>query len=184
MWSRTVRQRKTKTTGINQGNASEMLAYLVRERNTTSQTRKIRKIRTNRTKEPRHILKNVMQEDLKGCKKHIRAEEEQITYNRCADETTRRRGRRYRHKAGGEWKIWDKKRNAAKRTKQANKITSVVATALAFPPLNSTETKTTTHCTDDRNNKNRVAGTSSTTEHSVSVCHTINSARSFPGMAF
>ena len=41
MWSQTVRQRKTKTTAINRGKASEMLAYLVREHNKTSQTRKI-----------------------------------------------------------------------------------------------------------------------------------------------
>ena len=38
-----LRQRKTKTTAINEGKASEMLAYLVREHK-TSQTRKIRKI--------------------------------------------------------------------------------------------------------------------------------------------
>ena len=41
LWSQTVRQRETKTTAIKQGKASEMLAYLVRERNRTSQTRKI-----------------------------------------------------------------------------------------------------------------------------------------------
>ena len=35
MWSQTVRNRKTKTTAINQGKASEMLAYLVREHNKT-----------------------------------------------------------------------------------------------------------------------------------------------------
>ena len=50
LWSQTVRQRKNKTTTINQGKASEMLAYLVREHNKTSQTRKIRKIRTKKTK--------------------------------------------------------------------------------------------------------------------------------------
>ena len=54
-----------------------MLAYLVRE-HTTSQTRKIRETRTKETKKPTGVLKNVMQEDQKGCK-NIRAEEEQIT---------------------------------------------------------------------------------------------------------
>ena len=34
---------KNKTTALNQGKASEMLAYLVREHNKTSQTTKIRK---------------------------------------------------------------------------------------------------------------------------------------------
>ena len=44
-----------------------------------------------------------MQEDQKGCKKNsIRAEAE--TDNCCTDETTRRRGRTYRHKARGEGK--------------------------------------------------------------------------------
>ena len=80
MWSHTVRQRKTKTTAINQGKASEMLAYLVRQHNKTSQTRKIRKLRTKKAKKPTGVLNNMMQEDQKGCKKNnIRAEEEQIT---------------------------------------------------------------------------------------------------------
>ena len=58
-----------------------MLAYLVRGHK-TSQTRKIRKIRTKKTKKkkkPTGVLQNVMQEDQKGCKKSIRAEEEQTT---------------------------------------------------------------------------------------------------------
>ena len=83
MWSQTVRQRKTKTTAVNQGTASEMLAYLVRERNKTSQTRKIRTKKTK--KNPTGVLKNVMQ-DQKGCKKnYIRAEEEQITAARTTE---------------------------------------------------------------------------------------------------
>ena len=53
LWSQTVRQRKTKTTAINQGKASEMLAYLIREHNKTSHTRKIRKVRTKRQKKSR-----------------------------------------------------------------------------------------------------------------------------------
>ena len=53
-----------------------MLAYLVREHNKTSKTRKIRKIRIKKTKKLTGVLKNVMQEDQKGCKKNnIRAEE-------------------------------------------------------------------------------------------------------------
>ena len=56
-----------------------MLAYLVREHNKTSQTRKTRKIITKKTKKPTGVLKNVMQEDQKGCKKNIRAEQERIT---------------------------------------------------------------------------------------------------------
>ena len=56
-----------------------MLAYLIREHDKTSQTRKIIKIITKKTKKRTGALKNVMQ-DQKGCKKNnIRAEEEQIT---------------------------------------------------------------------------------------------------------
>ena len=56
-----------------------MLAYLVREHNKTSQTRKIRKIRTKKTKTPTGVRNNVMQGQ-EGCKKNnIRAEAEQIT---------------------------------------------------------------------------------------------------------
>ena len=80
-----------------------MLAYLVRKHNKTSQTRKKGKIRTKMTKKPTGVLKNVMQ-DQKGCKKNnIRAEEEQTTA--VTDETTRRRGRRYRHKAENTQKM-------------------------------------------------------------------------------
>ena len=39
-WSQTGWQRKSNTTAINQGVAREMLAYLAREHNKTSQTRK------------------------------------------------------------------------------------------------------------------------------------------------
>ena len=61
--------KKKRTTGINQGKANEMLAYLVREHNKTSQTRNIRKIpvRTKKTKMPTGVLKSVMQEDQQGC---------------------------------------------------------------------------------------------------------------------
>ena len=40
----------------------------------------------------------------------------------------------------GREKIYGKKRNTAKRTKQASKRTSFIATAFALPPLNSTKT--------------------------------------------
>ena len=58
-----------------------MPAYLV-EHNKTSQTGKIRKIRTTKTKKPTGVLKNVTQ-DQKGCNKNICAEEEQITAARA-----------------------------------------------------------------------------------------------------
>ena len=59
----------------------------------------------------------------KCCKNNIRAEEEQIPVART--EITRRRARRYRHKAGGE----------------GNKGAKNNAVALALPPLNSAKTK-------------------------------------------
>ena len=81
MWSQTVRQRKnktainqgkasghrlrprkTKTTAINRGKASETLAYLVREHDKTSQTRKRRKRRNKKTKTLTGVLKNVIQD--------------------------------------------------------------------------------------------------------------------------
>ena len=62
----------------------------------------------------------MMQEDQKGWKKNnIRAE--QTTDNCCTDETTRRRGRRYRQRAGGEGKIREQREkhdNQNKTTKQ------------------------------------------------------------------
>ena len=64
----------------------------------------------------------MMQEDQKGCQKNnMRAEEEQITTARA---TTRRRGRRYRHKAGGEGKIREQREKHGKKnktSKQGNK---------------------------------------------------------------
>ena len=44
MWSQAVRQRKTKTTAISQGKASEMLAYLVREHKPDQKSKKYKKI--------------------------------------------------------------------------------------------------------------------------------------------
>ena len=50
-----------------------MLAYLVRENKKTNQTRKRSKKRNKRIekKKPTRVLKNVMQEDQKGCKNKI-----------------------------------------------------------------------------------------------------------------
>ena len=89
------------------------------------------------TKKTTGVLKNVMQEDRKGCKKNnTRRAEEQITAPRTKrhedEEVTGIRP------AGRENK--GTKRNKAKRTKHASKTTSVVATAFALPPLNSTKT--------------------------------------------
>ena len=79
-----MRHIKTKTTAVNQAKASELLAYLVRRHTKTSQTRKIRKIRSRKTeKKPTGVLKNVMQENPKGSKNNIRAEEEQMTAARA-----------------------------------------------------------------------------------------------------
>ena len=137
MWSQTVRQRKNKTTAINQGKASEMLAYLGREHNKTSQTRKRKKKRTKWTK------KTTGSSDWCDAKISERLQEEQHacwrgTDNCCMDETTRRRGRRYRHKAGGEGNIRDQREDHGKKNKTI-KTTSVIATAFALPPLNSTK---------------------------------------------
>ena len=59
---------------------------MVREHYKTNQTRKIWKIRTKTTKKPTGVLKNLMQEDQKGCKNKIRAEEERITAARAKHE--------------------------------------------------------------------------------------------------
>ena len=68
----------------------------------------------NKAKQTTGVLKNVMQEDWKrnrrkGCKNNIRAEEELVARtkqheedNCCGTGKTTRRGRGYRHKAGGE----------------------------------------------------------------------------------
>ena len=79
--------RKNKTTAINQGKASEMLAYLVREHNKTNQTRKIRKIRTKKTKKADRSFEECDErsERLHMCRRG--------TDNCCTGETTRRRGR-------------------------------------------------------------------------------------------
>ena len=134
---------KPKQPQLIKAKASEMLACLVREHYETRQTRKIINIRTKKTKKPTGVLKNVMQ-DQRGCK-NIRTEEEQSNAC-CTGETTRRRGRRYRHKAGGDGKMREQRGKHGKRTKQASKTRSVIATAFALPSLNSTKTKTTTHC--------------------------------------
>ena len=67
LWYR-LRQRKLKQRQLIK--VRQVLAYLVREHNKTSQTRKVRKIRTKKKKKPSGVLKNVMQEYQKGCKKN------------------------------------------------------------------------------------------------------------------
>ena len=92
-------------------------------------------------------------EDQKDCKKNdIRDESEQITAARTKQHEDEEEDTGMR--PAGREKYGNKERNTAKRTKQASKTTSVIATAFALPPLNSTKTKTTTHC--------RVQGYSST----------------------
>ena len=88
MWSHTVRQRKNKTSAINQGKASEMLAHLVREHSKTSQARKNKKNKNcEDKKKPTGVLKDAMQQDQKGCtKNNIRAEGEQTTAARTKHE--------------------------------------------------------------------------------------------------
>ena len=70
LWSQTVRENQT--TAIN---------HLVREHNKTSQTSKIIKIRTKKTKtkKPTGVLKNAMQDQKDFKKNNVRAVEEQIT---------------------------------------------------------------------------------------------------------
>ena len=83
-------------------------------------------------------MKNVMQEDQKGCKNvlYIRAEVEQRTAARTKHEAEEEdTGIR----PAGRENEGNKERNNAKRTKQASKATSVIATAFALPPLNSTK---------------------------------------------
>ena len=87
-------------------------------------------IRPKKTKSG--VLHNVMQ-DQKGCKKNnIRTKEEQTTAARTKQHG--RRGRRYRHKAGGEGKKREQREKTRQQeTKQASKTTSVNATASRSP---------------------------------------------------
>ena len=81
-------------------------------------------------------------QDHKDCKKNIRVEEEQAIAARTKqhenEEDTDIR-------PAGREKQGNKKRNTAKRTKQASKTTSVIATAFPLPPLNSTKTSKNYH---------------------------------------
>ena len=86
----------------------------------------------------------MMQEDQKGCKKNnIRVEEEQTTAARTKhhegeeeDTGIRPAGRKNKE---------TKRETRQKITKQASKTTSVIATAYALPPLNSTKTNKNYH---------------------------------------
>ena len=77
-------------------------------------------------------------QDQKGCK-NIRAEEEQITC--CTDETTRRRGRRYRHKAGGERKIKGNKEKHGKNNKTNKQDNKCHCYRFRAPPIELNENK-------------------------------------------
>ena len=84
-----------------------------------------------------------MQEDQKGCKNNtIRAEEEQTTaaptkqHEDEEEDTGRRPAGRQNMGA---------KRGARKKTNKTSKTTSVIATAFALPPLNSTKTNKNYH---------------------------------------
>ena len=83
-----------------------------------------------------------MMQGQKSCKNNIRGEEEQTTV--CCKDETRKRGKRYRHKAGGEGKIREQREKHGKKDK-TSKTTSVIATAFAVPPLNSTNRNETYH---------------------------------------
>ena len=85
-----------------------------------------------------------MQENQKGCKKNnIRAEEEQTTAARTKQHEDEEEDTGIR--PAGRVKYGNKERNTAKRTKQASKTTSVIATAFALPPLNPTKTNKNYH---------------------------------------
>ena len=79
----------------------------------------------------------MVQEDQKGCKKqNIRAEEEQKTAARTKQHEDEKEDTGIRP----AWREIKEQRNKAKRTKQVSKTTSVIASAFALPPLNSTKT--------------------------------------------
>ena len=70
MWSDCETEKK-KTAAINQGEASEMLAYLVRERNKTSQTRKIRKIKTKEARKAERWMNKLISDLLFNSMKYL-----------------------------------------------------------------------------------------------------------------
>ena len=75
-------------------------------------------------------------QDQQGCKKNkIRPEEEQMTAARTKQHEDEEEDTGIR--PPGRENQGNKERNTAKRTKQARKTTSVIATAFALPPLNS-----------------------------------------------
>ena len=84
-----------------------------------------------------------MQDDQKGCKNNIRAEKEQITAARTKQHEDKEEDTGIR--PAGREKIREQREKHGKRTKQASKTTSVIDTAFALPPLNSTKTNKNYH---------------------------------------
>ena len=142
-----------------------MLVYRVREHNKTNQTIKWEKKEKEKEKEKRKQGRNKRQVvfwrmwykkigmERKGkaargtpfvlfqkrnrCLLHGQNNTKKITNcSCCTDKATRRRGRRYRHEAGGEGKKVTNKKN---RKKQKQKARQQVITAVTFAllPLNS-----------------------------------------------
>ena len=70
MWSDCETEKK-KTAAINQGEASEVLAYLVRERNKTSQTRKIRKTKTKEARKAERWMNKLISDLLFNSMKYL-----------------------------------------------------------------------------------------------------------------
>ena len=110
-----------------------MLAYLVREHKKTSQTRKIRKIRTKKTK---NVDRSSEECDARRSERlQERHKCERGTDNCCTDETTRRRGRRYRHKAGGEAKIREHGEKHGKKNKTSRQDNKCHCYRFRAPPI-------------------------------------------------
>ena len=114
MWSQTVRHKKNKTTAINRGKASEMLAYLVcmiPEHDENKPAKKMRRITRKRRKGRKKKKKaDRFSEECDARRSQSLQKEQHMyvlkknRYNCCTDETTRRRARRNRHKAGKKTK--------------------------------------------------------------------------------
>ena len=83
-----------------------------------------------------------MQEYQKGCKNNIRAEKEQITAARTKQHEDKEEDTGIR--PAGREKIREQREKHGKKNK-TSKTTSVIATAFALPPLNSTKTNHNYH---------------------------------------
>ena len=96
MWSQTVKQRKSKTTAINQGNANELLTYLVPVCTRTQQNKPDHKKALKRQKADRSSDEC----DARRSERPPRTSHVLKRTDNCrTGETTRRRGRRYRRRA-------------------------------------------------------------------------------------